>query len=103
MVASSREDDAAIPATGLHIKGIPPSENKPYKLALGVGSVKAAGRRVERRPTESFALLREFPAWRLLLATAFAMVDVCSFLGDASPVRLQVAVSRLGSAKRRGA
>lgn len=41
-MSSSPEDDVEFSATGPLFHGIPPSENKPYKLALGVGSVKAA-------------------------------------------------------------
>jgi len=42
-VASAREGDVVPSAAGPLFLGIPPSENKPYKLVMGVGSVKAAG------------------------------------------------------------
>ena len=48
--SSSPQDDMEFSATARHNQGIPPSENKPYKLALGVGSVKAAEGQGSGRP-----------------------------------------------------
>jgi hypothetical protein len=62
-VASAQRGDVVPSAAGPLFQGIPSSENKPYKLARGVGSVKAAADAARsahvagtlRVPSENFA------------------------------------------------